>query len=88
MATKFKTEHPFKKIELSEMADFIEQNYPEDKEWFVTIAYQDKDGNDTDRYNHLRAVRKFCEKYAPDLIPQKREKEPPATDRILAWRKK
>lgn len=93
MAVKFKAES-FKKISLGEMCDYIEKNYPEDKAWFKKVAYEDKEGNtksyeDKDgnikyKYNHLNAVRKFCEKYAPELIPEKDTKIPP-TKRLENW---
>lgn len=84
MAIKFKAES-FKKISLDEMCDFIEKNYPEDKAWFKKVAYEDKDGNAVKKYNHLNAVRKFCEKYAPELIPVAKEKKIPATKRLENW---
>ena len=67
------------------MCDFIEEYYPEDKAWFKKIAFQDKDGNDTEKYNHLNATRRFCEKYAPELIPVAKEKRIPATKRLENW---
>ena len=45
----------------------------------------DKDGNAVKKYNHLNAVRKFCEKYAPELIPVAKEKKIPATKRLENW---
>ena len=84
MAVKFKGSE-FKKITLDEMCDFIEKNCPQDKKWFKMVCYQDKDGNKMAKYNHLNAVRKFCEKYAPELIPVAKEKKEPATKRLLNW---
>ena len=84
MAVQF-TAESFKKITLADMADFIEKNYPQDKEWFKTIAYQSKDGKPQVKYNHLNAVREFCGRYAPDLLPKAKEKKEPATKRILNW---
>ncbi len=84
MAVKFEAED-FKKITLDEMLDFIEANHPKDKAWFKAVAFQDKDGNPTEKYNHLHAVRKFCEKYAPDLIPVAKEKKVPPTIRLKNW---
>lgn len=84
MAVKFKADS-FKKITLDEMCDFIEKNFPEDKPWFKQVAYEDKEGKPTAKYNHLNAVRKFCEKYAPDLLPVAKEKKVPATKRLENW---
>ena len=83
MAVKFEVES-YKKITLDAMCDYIEKNYPSDKKWFKSVAYADKDGNKVKKYNHLNAVRKFCEKYAPELIPEKKVKAP-ATKRIENW---
>lgn len=84
MAVKFEAES-YKKISLDMMIDYIEAHYPEDKQWFKKIAYKDKDGNDTGKYNHLNAVRKFCERYAPELIPVAKEKKVPPTERLKNW---
>ena len=85
MAAKFTTENSFKKITLEEMMDFIAANYPNDKEWFKKVAFQDKDGNDVEKYNHLNAVRQFCRKYAPELLPKAQEKKPPVSERFKNW---
>lgn len=84
MAVKFEAED-YKKITLDEMMDFIEENYPKDKKWFKEVAFQDKDGNTVEKYNHLNAVRKFCEKYAPELLPVAKEKKVPPTKRLENW---
>ena len=84
MAVKFEVES-YKKITLDNMCDYIEKNYPNDKKWFKKIAFQDKKGNTTTKYNHLNAVRQFCEKYAPELIPEAKEKKEPATKRLENW---
>lgn len=74
----------FKKITLEEMMDFIEENYPEDKAWFKKVAFQNKNGEKTEKYNHLNAVREFCKKYAPDLIPKAKEKVT-VSDKLREW---
>lgn len=84
MAKKFEAEN-FKKITFDAMADFIEANFPEDKKWFKKIAFEDKEGNDTGKYNHLNAVRKFCERYAPNLLPVAKDKKPAPTERLKDW---
>ena len=81
---KFEAES-FKKITLDAMADYIEAYYPDDKAWFKQVAFQDKDGNAVEKYNHLNAARKFCEKYAPDLLPDAKEKSIPANERLKDW---
>lgn len=84
MAVKFEADS-FKKITLDSMCDFIEKYYPEDKKWFKKVAFEDKNGNKVEKYNHLNAVRKFCEKYAPELLPIAKEKKAPATKRLADW---
>ena len=84
MAAKF-TAESFKKITFEEMADFIEENHPNDKAWFKKVAYQDKDGKTLDKYNHLNAKLQFCKKYAPELIPEAKAKQKPVTDRLADW---
>ena len=84
MAAKFKAES-FKKITLDDMCDYIEQNAPADKAWFKKAAYSDKEGNPTEKYNHLNAVREFCKRYAPELLPVAKEKKEPATTRLKDW---
>ena len=83
MAAKFKTAD-FKKITFDEMVDFIEANYPDDKAWFKQVCYQNKKGEAVEKYNHLNAKMKFCEKYAPNLIPKAKEKKL-VTSRIADW---
>ena len=84
MAAKF-TAESFKKITFEEMAEFIENNHPEDKAWFKKVAFQNKDGEEVTKYNHLNAKLRFCEKYAPSLIPVAKEKKEPITKRLENW---
>ena len=84
MAVKFEATD-YKKITLDEMLDFIETNYPADKAWFKAVAFQDKDGNTIAKYNHLNAVRQFCKKYAPELLPKTQDKKPAPTERLKNW---
>ena len=71
--------------QIDEMMDFIEANYPKDKKWFKQIAFQNKDGKDTGKYNHLNAVRCFCDRYMPDLLPQKAAPKVKASDSLKDW---
>lgn len=81
---KFEAES-FKKISLDEMLDYIENYFPEDKAWFKKVAFEDKDGNPVEKYNHLHAVRVFCERYNKDLIPVKKEAKPSPVLRLKNW---
>lgn len=74
----------YKKITLSEMMKYIEENAPEDKKWFKGVAYQNKKGEKLDSYNHLNAVREFCKKYAEHLLPEKRTRTK-ADDAFKDW---
>lgn len=84
MAAKF-TADSFKKILFDDMYNFIDANHPEDKAWFKQVAFQDKNGNKVDKYNHLNAKMQFCKKYAPELIPVAKEKKVPVTKKLENW---
>ena len=71
----------FKKITLKQMMDYIDANCPNDKEWFKSVAINP----DTGRYQHLVAVRAFCDKYMPDIIPVAKAKEPKKSSALLDW---
>ena len=83
MTVKFEATN-YKKITLDKMMDFIEVNYPDDKGWFKQVAFQDKDGNTLEKYNHLNAVKQFCKRYAPELYPSAKAKVTP-TKRLENW---
>lgn len=74
----------YKKLTFDEMVKFIEESAPEDKAWFKGVAFQTKDGIATDKYNHLNAKLEFCKRYAPELIPEKKEKKN-KTDILKDW---
>ena len=84
MAVKFEAES-YKKITLEMMMDYIEKNYPEDKKWFKKVAFQNKNGEVVNKYNHLNCVREFCGRYAPELIPVGQPKKVPPTTRLNEW---
>lgn len=66
----------FKKITLTDMMDYIEENAPKDKSAFKENAFVDG------KYQHLKAVRWFCSRYMPELIPTKKAK---AVKRLENW---
>ena len=73
----------YKKISFDDMFNYIEENgTKEDKKEFKKQAFSDKNGNPLKKYNHLNAVRWFCKKYMPDLLPVKKEAEPKITDKL------
>lgn len=76
----------FKKITLNDMIDYIEKNGTDtDKKEFKIHAYSDKDGNPLEKYNHLNAVRWFCTKYMPDIVPKRKEVKEKVSNRIANW---
>lgn len=70
----------FKKITLADMMSYIEDEHIEDKEWFKSVSL-DADG----KYNHLRAVRAFCSRYCPELVPAKKNPAPRKSDMLKDW---
>lgn len=70
----------FKKITLDDMMDYITTNAPKDKAWFKSVAI-DASG----KYQHLIAVRAFCAKYMPEIIPVAKEKVPNKSDKLANW---
>lgn len=70
----------FKKITAEDMKQYIEKNHPEDKKWFVSVAFDSKG-----KYQHLIAVRAFCARYMPEIIPVAKEKKAPVSDMFAGW---
>ncbi len=80
----------YKKITLDEMVNFIAKNAPDDKAWFKSMAFDKvKKMNDNaeevivDKYNHLKANRAFCLRYAPELVPVSKKPVKPTAKEIL-----
>lgn len=69
----------YKQITLEDMMKYIETNAPKDKEWFKSIALSEEG-----KYLHLTAKKAFCEKYMPEIIPQKKETTK-KSDLLLNW---
>lgn len=68
----------YKKITLDKMMDFIAEKHPEDKKWFKSIAL-----NEAGKYQHLHAVREFCKRYMPDIIPD--HKVASGAEKLQPW---
>lgn len=85
MAKGFEPKFDYKHISLKEMMEYIEAEHPEDKEWFKEVAFQDKYGHTVNKYNHLNAKQEFCKKYAPGIIPKRKEKEEPLSNKLANW---
>jgi hypothetical protein len=74
----------YKKITLQYMMKYIDENAPEDKDWFKGVAMtENEDGEMV--YNHLVAKKEFCKKYMPDAIPEKTVKKTKA-DILNEWK--
>lgn len=66
-----------KKLTAAQMKDYIKKNAPEDKEWFLSVIY-DENG----KYQHLKAKNAFIDKYFPDSRPLPKDK---ASDIFKDW---
>lgn len=70
----------FKKITAEDMKAYIEANAPQDKAWFKSVAFNEKG-----KYQHLIAVRAFCDRYMPEILPVAKEKKAPVSDMFANW---
>lgn len=81
----------YKTMTLDDMKAYIEENSPEDKDWFKSVAITNKTvkvgGKNKKKpvYNHFKARKAFCEKYMPEIIPVAKEKEPTKAEELLNW---
>ena len=83
----------YKKITLEDMKNYIEENAPQDKDWFKTVAITEtevknkKTGKTSYKqtYNHFKAREEFCKRYMPEIIPVAKEKEPTKADILANW---
>lgn len=70
----------FKTITLDDMIEYIEANGNNtDKAEFKANAFVNG------KYSHLVAVRYFCGKYFPDLLPVAKPKKAPVSDKLKNW---
>lgn len=70
----------FKKITAEDMKKYIEEKAPQDKAWFKSVAFNEKG-----KYQHLIAVRAFCDRYMPEILPVAKEKKAPVSDMFANW---
>lgn len=70
----------YRKITLDYMKTYIEKNAPQDKAWFRSIVFDAKG-----KYQHLIAVKAFCERYMPEIIPVAKPQKPKVSDAIKDW---
>lgn len=66
------------------MMNYIEENHPEDKEWFKGEALVFNEEKGKNEYMHLRAVRAFCERYMQNLLP-KANKRINKSEKLMNW---
>lgn len=72
-----------RKIKLEEMMEYIDKNEPSWRGEFVKFAYQNKDGETVEKYNHLNATRQFCKHFMPHLLGKSKSK----VDTLKEWAK-
>lgn len=71
-------------IKFEDMKNYIDEKAPEFKEVFKeSILLTNKNGDL--RYNHAKAKRVFCEKFMPELIPEKKAPKKSKTQIIEEW---
>lgn len=70
----------YRKIKLDDMIEYIETNAPQDKTWFKSIAFDEKG-----KYQHLKAVKEFCDRYMPDIVPKGKPKAPNKSEKLKDW---
>lgn len=77
----------YKTIKLEDMVAYMKKNAPQDKEWFLSIAYEQVETEDGMKniYSHLKAKRAFCERYMPEIIPVAKPKQPKASEILENW---
>lgn len=86
MAAKFQTDNSFKKITFDEVVDFLEKNgTAKDKSDFKKACFTDKLGNEVKKLNWLNGKLWFCNKFAPELVPEKKTPTELKSERIANW---
>lgn len=75
--------YDYKKITLSDMKNYIEQNAPQDKDWFKSVAIKKVNGKEV--YSHFIAREEFCKRYMPEIIPVAKKKEPTKAEILANW---
>lgn len=69
----------YETMKFEDMKAYIEENAPNDKEWFKSVAIV------KGSYSHFKARKAFCEKYMPEIIPVAKAKEPTKADILANW---
>ena len=87
MATaKFTTENDYLHLELKEVIKFLQENgTDEERAEFKKQCYTKSDGKKSKKLNWLKGKVWFCEKYIPEIIPEKQEKAPKISDLMKDW---
>ena len=74
----------YNEIKFEDMKEYIDEKAPEFKDEFKkAILIENKNGDS--RYNHAKAKRVFCEKFMPELIPEKKAPKKSKTQIIEEW---
>ena len=87
MASKFSTKAvSWLQVTMDEAIDFLEANGSDaDKKEFKKWLFTTKEGKSCKKPNWGNARKEFLKKYAPDMLPVKKEKEANKSDRVLNW---
>lgn len=75
--------YDYKKITMEDMKAYIEENAPQDKEWFKGVAIEMI--NNKPVYNHFKARLEFCERYMPEIIPVAKPQKEKKADILANW---
>lgn len=67
-------------MKCEDMVKYIEENKPNDKAWFKSVAFDSKG-----KYSHFKARKAFCERYMPEIIPVAKPKAPKASAILANW---
>ena len=79
----------YDKMSVEDMKEYIENNCPNEKEWFKKVGFTEKlnkKGEMEKVYiGHFKVRKIFCEKFMPEIIPVAKPKEQKKSDILLNW---
>lgn len=85
------------KITFEYMKKYIEDNAPQDKSWFKSVAMVTTEVKEKDKetkeekyvekqvYDHFKAREAFCKRYMPEIIPVAKPKNPTKAELLANW---
>lgn len=79
----------YDKMSVKDMKEYIENNCPNEKEWFKKVAFTEKlnkKGEMEQVYiGHFKLRKIFCTKFMPEIIPVAKVKKEKMSDLIKYW---